>query len=121
MAEFKDGWAFIRYQNIVSTQYRFAYPDEVREFLQVLVEASKSRIRLIPVGSFLFGGAGNDNVLGSYSDDTLVVGDGIDGLGGSEGNDRYIVTPYSTGITFLNFGSQPCQSARISLALAEFV
>lgn len=77
MTEFKDGWAFIRYLNIVSTQYRFAYPDEVREFLQVLVDTSKSRINLFPVGSFLWraqiGHATHEKPFDESDPDSMIV------------------------------------------------
>lgn len=50
MARFKNGWAYIRFSEVVRQQYRFAHPSEVAEFLRSLVDTSASRARSIAKG-----------------------------------------------------------------------
>jgi hypothetical protein len=51
MAQFKSGWDFIHFSETVRSRYRYAHTPETREFLQVLVETSNSRVIVIPATS----------------------------------------------------------------------
>ena len=54
MNQFKSGWDFVRYSEIVRTQYRFAYPSEVTAFLQALVATSGFRAKEVPASFSLW-------------------------------------------------------------------
>jgi Ca2+-binding RTX toxin-like protein len=75
------------------------------------------------VGSFIYGGAGNDQLYGGYAADTLVDGEGNNFLNGGYGADTYVILP-GEGTTFVmdDFSSlwhAPIMTSRDSMSWAN--
>src|SRR5581483_11281008 len=56
----------------------------------------------VSIGSFLYGGGGNDTIFGTWQADTILGGSGNNYLAGSDGSDTYVVLSSDTGTTIID-------------------
>ena len=54
------------------------------------------------IGSFLYGGEGNDTILGTWQADILLGGPGNNYLAGSDGDDTYVIFAADGGTTLID-------------------